>query len=161
MASKIGTKLCLVVDLIPDHCIWLSGSAGGADGKDQAPIPGYEQQFQHLKGWSGSGKICTLEDLYGHTVHNGPHELLHTIQYVHLMHSQTQFHVWKGVATIQDQLIISTPALLQHGNKTSPKCLQVTGVSLRKPMKRKQMLQLVRHYFPVQIVWEKFAYRAR
>ena len=49
MASEVRAKLCLVVDLIPDDGVRLARRAGGSNGKDEAAIPGHQQQLQNLR----------------------------------------------------------------------------------------------------------------
>lgn len=49
VASEIRAKLGLVVDLVPDDGVRLARGAGGADGKDEAAIPGHQQQLEDLR----------------------------------------------------------------------------------------------------------------
>lgn len=49
MAGEIRTKLCLVMDLIPDDSIGFTSGAGGTNGKDEAAVPGYQEEFQDLR----------------------------------------------------------------------------------------------------------------
>lgn len=50
MAGQIGTKLCLVVDLVPHHRVRLARGARRADGEDEAPVPGHDQELEDLQG---------------------------------------------------------------------------------------------------------------
>lgn len=49
VASQVGTEFCLVVDLVPHHCVRLTCGAGRADGEDEASVPGHDQQLQDLQ----------------------------------------------------------------------------------------------------------------
>lgn len=49
MAGQVGAKFCLVVNLVPHHCVRLTGGAGRADGEDEASVPGHDQQLQDLE----------------------------------------------------------------------------------------------------------------
>lgn len=49
VAGQIGTKLRLVVDLVPHHRVRLACGAGCADGEDEAPVPGHDQELEDLK----------------------------------------------------------------------------------------------------------------
>lgn len=50
MAGQVGSKFCLVVNLIPHHRVRLAGGTGRADGEDEASVPGHDQQLQYLEG---------------------------------------------------------------------------------------------------------------
>lgn len=49
VTSQVGTKFCLVVNLVPHHRFRLSRGAGRADGEDEASVPGHDQQLQDLE----------------------------------------------------------------------------------------------------------------
>lgn len=55
VAGQIGTKLCLVVDLVPHHRVGLARGARRADGEDEAPVPGHDQELEDLQGRGGHG----------------------------------------------------------------------------------------------------------
>lgn len=38
-----------MVNLVPDHRVWLSGGAGRADGEDESAVPGHDKQLQDLE----------------------------------------------------------------------------------------------------------------
>lgn len=49
VAGQVGAKFCLVVNLVPHHCVRLARGAGRANGEDEAPVPGHDQQLQDLE----------------------------------------------------------------------------------------------------------------
>lgn len=49
MAGQIGPKLRLVVYLVPHHRVRLACGARGADGEDEASVPGHDQELEDLK----------------------------------------------------------------------------------------------------------------
>lgn len=52
VAGQIGTKLRLVVNLVPHHRVRLACGARCADGEDEASVPGHDQELENLKRWS-------------------------------------------------------------------------------------------------------------
>lgn len=50
VAREVGSKLRLVVDLVPHHSVRLARGIGRADGEDESPLPGRDEQPQHLVG---------------------------------------------------------------------------------------------------------------
>ena len=55
MARQVGSKLGLVVDLIPHHGVRLACGVGRPDGEDESPLPGGDEQPQHLEGGARGG----------------------------------------------------------------------------------------------------------
>lgn len=49
VARQVGAKFCLVVDLVPHHRVRLARGAGRANGKNEASVPGHDQQLQNLE----------------------------------------------------------------------------------------------------------------
>lgn len=49
VAGQIGTKFCLVVNLVPHHRVRLACGAGRADGEDEASVPGRDQELEDLQ----------------------------------------------------------------------------------------------------------------
>lgn len=57
VACEVGAKFCLVVNLVPHHRVRLARGAGRSDGKDEASVPGHDQQLQDLEPdseWKGN-----------------------------------------------------------------------------------------------------------
>lgn len=52
VAGQVGTELRLVVNLVPHHRVRLACGARCADGEDEAPVPGHDQELEDLKRWS-------------------------------------------------------------------------------------------------------------
>ena len=55
MARQVGSKLGLVVDLIPHHGVRLACGVGRPDREDESPLPGGDEQPQHLEGGARGG----------------------------------------------------------------------------------------------------------
>lgn len=59
VAGQIGPKFCLVVNLVPHHRVRLACGAGRADGKDEASVPGHDQELEDLQRRSTTLKVST------------------------------------------------------------------------------------------------------
>lgn len=59
VAGQIGTKFCLVVNLVPHHRVRLACGAGRADGEDEASVPGHDQELEDLRRRSTMLKSST------------------------------------------------------------------------------------------------------
>lgn len=59
VAGQIGTKFCLVVNLVPHHRVRLARGAGRADGEDEASVPGHDQELEDLQRRRTTIKIPT------------------------------------------------------------------------------------------------------
>lgn len=49
VAGQIGTKLRLVVNLVPHHRVRLARGARRADGENEASVPGRDQELEDLR----------------------------------------------------------------------------------------------------------------
>ena len=49
MARHVGHHLCLVVDLVPHHCVTFACGARGSHSEDEAAGPRHLQQLQYLR----------------------------------------------------------------------------------------------------------------
>lgn len=65
MAGEIRPKLCLVMDFIPDDSIGFTSGAGGTDGKDEATVPGYQEEFQDFSPFLTVRKITVSGEATG------------------------------------------------------------------------------------------------
>jgi len=48
VASQVGAKLRLVVHLVPDDCVGLTGGAGCSHGENEPAVPSYQEKPQNL-----------------------------------------------------------------------------------------------------------------
>lgn len=51
VARHVGTKLCLVMDLVPDHGVGFSRRDRRPDGEDEPPLPGDDEEPQNLSAY--------------------------------------------------------------------------------------------------------------
>lgn len=112
VTSQVGTKFCLVVNLVPHHRFRLSRGAGRADGEDEASVPGHDQQLQDLPAFVIVREVAVSRKPSGTEFFPGAGVLIGLDPSRNVVDDADALGVWVAGQAVGDDVILHLPRRL-------------------------------------------------